>query len=240
MPKAMPDDYYENDWELESALPDDFDFHITRAYFGYQDEYVDQSGAQVPLLIWEGHSPDVDLERPICWSLGKGWKPVKGGRLVQHEAGKKFFVETSMYGRLIRRVVGRVEKGKVVEGGLFPGLAQRGSAKDASIWEGLGFHMQREEIEFAGLMQEKGGKTSRLMPVKFLGESGKEAGSPAPAAPDADNAEIIAKLEDMARNAASHREFAKLAMRMPEVAGDDYLSDQVVDPGKLWARVRGE
>ena len=27
-------------WSFESGLPDDYDFHIDRAYFGYLDEYM--------------------------------------------------------------------------------------------------------------------------------------------------------------------------------------------------------
>ena len=41
-------------WDLDSGLPDDFDFYITGASFGYRSEYMD---GKVALLIWEGGEP---------------------------------------------------------------------------------------------------------------------------------------------------------------------------------------
>lgn len=228
-----------NDWELESGLPDDFDFYITRAEFGYLAEYTDQNGAQVPLLIWYGESPDVEFDGPIPWSLGKGWEPTHGGRSVKHVNGKERFVETSMMGRLIRRVTQE----------LGVDMASRGSAKDASVWEGLGFHMKREEIEYKGLMQDKGGKTTRLMPVSFLGEK-KDGNKPAAGQPEAakesassssDDELLLKKLKAWART-KDRTEFQKLALDLEEVNANDNLLAQILDDSDngFWALARSE
>lgn len=234
MPKK--DEQVVNDWELESGLPDDFDFWITRAEFGYLPEYTDQSGAQVPLLIWYGEAPGVDIEH-IAWSLGKGWEPIEGGRKVKHVEGKQKFVATSMYGRLIKRVIEE----------LGVDMNARGSSKVASVWEGLGFHMKREEIEFKGLMEDRGGKTSRLMPVSFLGErkSGKTAvasskkEAPAEEEPGSEKDSLIKKLKAIAK-VKSREEFQKLALDMHEVNADEDLLMDVLDDtdNGFWARAR--
>ncbi|MGC9030084.1 MAG: hypothetical protein ACP5LD_10480 [Desulfomonilaceae bacterium] len=228
----------ETDWEVESGLPDDFDFWITRAEFGYLAEYTDQSGAQVPLLLWHGESPDVEIDSPIPWSLGKGWEPTKGGKSVRHVNGKEKFVATSMYGRLITRVTQE----------LGVDMASRGSAKDASVWEGLGFHMKREEIEYKGLLQDKGGKTTRLMPVAFLGDKSekKTVKKAAPAAAEkgqetTDTGEdaLIKKLKLLAKT-KDRMTFQSLALKMDEVNADEELLEQILDDSDdgFWARAR--
>lgn len=227
MPKEKP----ATDWEVESGLPDDFDFWITRAEFGYLAEYTDGSGAQVPLLLWYGESPDIEIDSPIPWSLGKGWEPTKGGKSVRHVNGKEKFVATSMYGRLITRVTQE----------LGVDMASRGSAKDASVWEGLGFHLKREEIEYKGLLQEKGGKTTRLMPVAFLGDkSEKKAKSSAPEEKsEGDEDALIKKLKLLAKT-KDRMTFQSLALKMDEVNENEELLEQILDDGDngFWAKAR--
>jgi len=233
MPAVEP----KGDWILEEGLPDDFDFWITKAEFGYLPEYTDASGAQVPLLIWYGESPDgVEVEH-IAWSLGKGWEPIKGGKEVKHINNKDRFVKSSMYGRLIQRVHE-----------LGVDMSQRGSAKVASVWEGLGFHMKREEIEFKGLLEDRGGKTSRLMPVAFLGErkSGKATPKPAedkstsPEAPKAEADDVLMKKLKALAKTKPKDEFQRLVLDMPEVVDNDDLMADLLDDSDngFWARAR--
>ena len=96
----MEDQQVKDSWDLDSGLPDDFDFYITSATFGYRQEYMN---GEVPLLIWEGESPDEDVES-IIWPCGQGWEVIKGGAEVQHPKRNRF-VKTSMMGKLISRVV---------------------------------------------------------------------------------------------------------------------------------------
>ena len=149
-------------WGVDQGFPDDFDFWITRAYFGYLESY--QSG-EAPLLIWEGESPDVDLEYPIIWPIGKGWEVRDRGAKVVHQKRKRF-IANSLYGKLIDRTT---EKLKV-------DMAALGVPTEAAVWAGLGFHMKSEEFQYGpGILEETGGKTNHLMPVAFLGrrEGGK-------------------------------------------------------------------
>ncbi|MEM3646838.1 MAG: hypothetical protein QW334_01650 [Thermofilum sp.] len=224
---------------MEEGLPDDFDFWVTRAEFGYLPEYTDQSGAQVPLLIWYGESPDgVEIEH-IGWSLGKGWEPIKGGKEVRHQSNKDKFVKTSMYGRLIQRVHE-----------LGVDMSRRGSAKIASVWEGLGFHMKREEIEFKGLLEERGGKTSRLMPVAFLGErkgsksvpkqAQAEEKSQAAEVPKTETDDVLMKKLKVLAKTKPKDEFQRMVMEMPGVVDNDDLMADLLDDSEngFWARSR--
>jgi hypothetical protein len=190
----------------------------------------------VPLLIWYGESPDgVEVEH-IAWSIGKGWEPIKGGRAVKHVNGKERFVATSIYGRMIKRVVEE----------LGVDMASRGSAKDASVWEGLGFHMKREEIEYKGILADKGGKTTRLMPTAFLGDrkSGKPAAPTKESKADkpsgaGDEDALVQKLKAIAK-VKERNEFQKLALQMQEVNDNNDLLMDILDDtdNGFWSRAR--
>lgn len=166
-PQGVPNP--DTDWQTDTGLPDDFDFWITHAYFGFLAEYVDQDGSPQPLLIWQGSSPTAEIDH-VAFSLGKGWVPGRdGGRTVTHEKGRAKFIETSRMGRLIKRMG---------ELNVLPLLKQRGSDKDAQVWVGLGFHMKRETVTYPGLSKSE---HVHLYPTKFLGQQGTPAPAPAPA-----------------------------------------------------------
>ena len=206
-------------WDLDSGLPDDFDFHITGATFGYRQEYMD---GEVPLLIWEGESPDEDIES-IIWPCGQGWEVVKGGAEVEHPKRNRF-VKTSMMGKLISRVVNE----------LGVDMRSRGPATRAEVWKGLGFHMKREEIEYgSGILEDRGGKTTHLMPVAML-EKATRTKTKAGAGVEDTKAEkpsseiTMKKLAALAKS-KSREEWQKHAMDMPEVVNDDALLARVLD-----------
>lgn len=143
-------------WALETGLPNDFDFWVARARFGYNPNY--QSGSAL-LLIWEGESPDLDIEYPVIWPVGKGWESREDGVSAFHPK-RQGFISTSMYGRLIDRVLN----------GLKVDMRSRGDPKKATIWEGLGFHLVTETLTFGkGILEDSGGSTDHLMPTAFLG-----------------------------------------------------------------------
>lgn len=229
----------EDDWGTEPGFPDEFDFWIDRARFGYVPDYTRSDGKPALVLIWEGHSPQVDLERPIIFSVGEGWVPIQNGRAVKHEGGRKKFVESSMAGRLVERCI---------ELGLKDFLKSRGMAKQAKTWEGLGFRLKREEFAYPGLGKEK---VSRLMPVAFLGEKGKAAaGTPKPAAAKAEAAAerpyeedvpetLLRKLTALAR-AKDYEAFVDAALNLEEIADYPKLMDYVCRAeGGFWHQVRG-
>jgi hypothetical protein len=207
----------DNSWETVSGLADDFDFYITRAYFGFRKEYLD---GNVALLIWEGESPDEDVTS-VIWPLGKGWEVTNRGASVQHPR-RRNFVSTSMMGRLIDRVVKELKVD----------MRSRGKPTDAEPWVGLGFHMKRETIQFGeGILEEKGGKTEHLMPVSVLPERGK------PAKPAEKSSELIDKLALLAK-ALDRQKFQSKAMNMEEVAEDTDLLADILDESEkgFWAR----
>ena len=211
-------------WQTIEGLPDDFDFYITGASFGYRQEYMD--GA-VSLLIWEGESPDEDIES-IIWPCGQGWEVVKGGAEVEHPKRSRF-VKTSMIGKLIGRVVGELNVD----------MRSRGPATRADVWKGLGFHMRREEIEYgSGILEDRGGKTTHLMPVAVLEKPTKAKKAKAeevevkPEAKTEAKAEVpdltMKKLAALAR-VKSREDFQKAAMDMTDVVANDDLLARVLD-----------
>jgi hypothetical protein len=223
----MTDERTKDSWDTDSGLPDDFDFHITGASFGYRSEYMD---GEVPLLIWEGESPDEDIET-IIWPCGSGWDVVKGGAEVEHPKRTRF-VKTSMMGKLIGRVVGE----------LGVDMRNRGPATKADVWKGLSFHMRREEIEYgSGILEERGGKTTHLMPVAVLEKSTKAKPKTEPKAEEVEAKPSGAALEkklSLLASKLSKEDFQARAMDMPEVVGNDDLLAQVLDDGEkgFWAQ----
>jgi hypothetical protein len=205
-------------WSLDSGLPDDFDFYITGATFGYRSEYMD---GEVPLLIWEGESPDEDIET-IIWPCGQGWEAAKNGAEVGHPKRSRF-VKTSMMGKLISRVVDEL--------GL--DMRSRGPATRAAVWKGLGFHLKREEIEYgSGILEDRGGKTTHLMPVAVLEKAAKgKAAATESAGPKAEKPSREATMKKLAALAPklTREDFQKRAMDMPEVVDDDDLLGRVLD-----------
>ena len=159
-----PVDDKEDPWGLDSGLPDDVDITISKSVFGYLDTY--QNG-EVALLIWDVDSPDADFEYPIIWPCGSGWEVKERGKRVEHPKRSRF-VETSTIGRLIKRCK---------ELGIEDTLRARGNPRDASIWEGLTFHVKRERTEIPG-GKERGLPEfqDHLMPTEFV-----ESEAPAPA-----------------------------------------------------------
>lgn len=213
-------------WDLDTGLPDDFDFYITGASFGYRKEYMD---GEVPLLIWEGESPDEDVDS-IIWPCGQGWEVVKGGAEVEHPKRTRF-VKTSMVGRLINRVVNELDVD----------MRSRGPATRADVWKGLGFHMRREEIEYgSGILEDRGGKTTHLMPVAVLEKParGKAKEVKAEEVEAKPSAAALEKKLALLASKLSREDFQAKAMDIPEVVADDDLLGSILDDSEdgFWAK----
>ena len=227
----------QHDYTLDTALPNDIDFIIEKAYFGFHQRY--QAG-QALLLVWEGSSPDADTET-IIWSVGKGWESHDSGKTAVNSKrkGKDRFTIESMAGKLVDRVVNVLKVD----------LPSRGPMNDASIWEGLGFHMKREVIDYSKpgrpgqILEDRGGKTEHLMPISFLGE--KKAGGAATATvqltpqttqPDSGLKDRLTKMAKVMERQA----FQAAAANIKEVVVDPVLLSEVMDdgPGGFWAKAR--
>lgn len=198
------------DFELESGLPDDFDAQISTASFGFKPEYQD---GKVPLLLLDLEGKEIE-PTTVAFSIGADWKITEGGHKVEHPKGKKRFVATSMIGRLIDRVVNQMG---------VP-MWERGFPTEADIWPGLSFHWKREDIDFGkGILAEKGGKTTHLMPTDFLANyAGGE--TPAVIAPD-----MEAKLAALAKASADYNAFVKGAVKVQGVGDNTKLLNSILD-----------
>jgi len=227
----MPNQTNKDPWDTDTGLPDDFDFFITSAYFGYRQEYMD---GEVPLLIWQGESPDEDIDE-IIWPCGSNWEVVKGGEAVEHPKRNRF-VKTSLYGKLIDRVVKEL--------GLREEMEKRGDPKEAAVWKGLGFHMKREDIEYgSGILEDRGGKTTHLMPVAVLekpakGKAKTEATETTTEAKEKPSAAALEKKLALLAAKLSREDFQAKAMDMPEVVADDDLLASILDDSEsgFWAK----
>ena len=206
-------------WETDAGLPDDFDFWITSSKFGYRNEYM---SGEVALLIWEGESPDEDVAS-IIWPCGSGWEVVEQGKKVQHPKRVRF-VATSIIGKLINRVVKE----------LGVDMAARGVATEASVWNNLGFHMRREELEYGtGILEDKGGKTTHLMPVAVLEKPAEKKAIAAVTVQGLTGKKLVALAKKLDRE-----EFQRRAMDMEDVVASDDLIAQVLDDSDegFWAK----
>lgn len=199
------------DFELESGLPDDFDAVIAKAWFGFKAEY--QKG-QVPLLLLDLEGPEVEPLN-VAFSIGGDWNIVDGGKRVEHSKGKKRFVRGAMIGHLIDRVA--VQMG-------IP-LWERGFPTEANIWTGLAFHWKREDITYgAGILEDKGGKTTHLMPTDHLADF--TAGEAAALTVEP---ELEVHLAALAKASADLTSFVKAAVKIPEVSANSALINQLID-----------
>lgn len=230
------------DWETPSGFADDFDFHIDDARFGFLSNYM---GGTVPLLIWEGHSPDDDGVSDVAFPIGSGWDVKANGQRVEHENGKKKFVRNSVVGHLIRRVVDELKVESVLDS----------APTEAGAWKGLAFHMKREKISYPNLKKDdkEGVDTERLMPVAVLksdsGSRSKSGSKPsAETSEKADtngvpnaNASLLKKLTLLATK-LERSEFQMKALDMKEVTDDDALMASVLEDGEdgFWAVTRAK
>lgn len=240
-------------WDPVSGLPDDFDLWITSSTFGYLDEY--QNG-QAALLLWDGESPDSDLDRPVIWSIGKDWEVrEKGAKVINPKRGSdnQRFIDSSTYGILLKRMS---DLGKEV----LDVLKSRGPANEAKVWEGLGFHLKREKIvrpgaASRGMIEEQ----EHLMPTAFLGVKGKGKGTSAKAEPKSEskseptpvsesesadgNDKLLNSLFGLAQS-LDYKKFVKAAMAKSELEDSDNseLLAAVLDEGPdgFWAKARAK
>jgi hypothetical protein len=200
------------DFELESGLPDDFDAQVASAIFGFIPEYQD---GKVPLLLLNLEGKEIE-PTTVTFSIGADWNITDGGHKVEHSKGKKRFVATSMIGRLIDRVVNQM------------GVAmwEKGFPNEADIWTGLAFHWKREEFSFGkGILEEKGGKTTHLMPTDYLPTYSVNDTS-TNMAPD-----LEAKLSTLAKAGPDYNSFVKVAVKIPGVGDDTKILNDVLDDG---------
>lgn len=227
-------------WETESGLLEQYTGTITRSWFATDARYND---GNTMMLHWEIATNDPEIpEVTEKFPIGGGWDSSDGGATVVHEKGKQKFNNSSIYGKIVKRV----NDADGVLHDVLPVLKQRGRPTNASIWDGLTFEFKREEFDYGGDI----GKKARVMPQKFLGENAQaplavaEAPAAAPAAPAAAapvaapaatavevDPVVAAKLRQAAKNSPTHQAFLDAAMEIDGVVTNEALLSSVVDDG---------
>lgn len=226
----MPTDQDDFDpFTPETGLIDDFDATVTSAFFTTDAAYNDGETLLLKLEC-ETDNPEAP-ETVLQYSCGAGWEAADNGKKAVREDGKRRrFNQQSGIWKLVEAAM---------NAGAGDALRTRGTPMEASMWVGLKFHIKRVE------MGEGQYKTTRPMPVQFLGEAGEgskgsQAGpSPAtattPAAADpvtngAGMSKVLeAKLKKLARDCADHESFIVAAFDLDGVDGNADAERAVVD-----------
>lgn len=94
-------------WDTESGLLDNFDFEVTEAWFGQNEESDDDERI---FLFLRGDATDetgeITEDHEERYSTGKNWEVVNDGDEVENATGKHLFHESGGMGRLITALVG--------------------------------------------------------------------------------------------------------------------------------------
>ena len=211
----------------ETGLIDDFDFTITSAFFTTDSAYND---GETLLLKLEGETDNAELPETILqYSCGNGWEAADGGKVAVREDGKRRrFNQQSGVWKLVEAAINC---------GAEDALRKRGTPMEASMWVGLRFHIKRVE------QGEGQYKTTRPLPVQFLGEVGEgQASAPSGASSAAKSTSstpttngaglakpLEIKLKRLAKESASHEDFIIAAYELDGVDGNADAERVVVD-----------
>lgn len=220
-----------------SGLPDDIDFTIAKAEFGYDAAYA--SGEQLLFMITATQTGDDGEPIRSFYSLGRagGWETHDGGKSVVSTTSPpaEGFNKQSAYWKFIEAAL-NAGAGPVIQG--------RGTPDSAAIWEGLTFHMNRIDVDYGGEI----GAKKFLLPTAFLGDTGKADTPPASAqeaAPTnggggATTNILEVKLKALAKSSATHDAFLEAVMeKHPEAQNDEELFSRVLDEAGLYAEANG-
>lgn len=227
-------------WDVDSGLPDDWDFEVERAEFIYDEDY---NNGETCLLAWYGQD-DNGEETRILWPCGSGWEVINRGQATQHPK-REHFVATSIMGRLIKRLIFEI--------GWNPGKNQQST--DAKTYQGLKVHLNRETIEFGqGLAPRE-----RLMPTALVGgkkgaaasksASASRNGAEKEALPDPETEEeedsgdaLRMQLTKLAIKTNDIDAFQTAAMKIKGVKDDKKLMGEVLEDGDdgFWAKARAD
>jgi hypothetical protein len=207
-------------WDLDSGLPDKVTGTITNAYWGKKAEY---QGGEQTLLILTIEGQDYDPFE-IVLSPGTGWEPTDEGRAIKSTKGKTHIIRSSVYGKFIDRVVNELK---------VP-MPKESSPLLAESWLGLHpFYFEREELDFGkGIMSERGGKSTHLMPVSYLSDA--DISTTAKSAAPSPNPELKQKLVELAKVNKTHTAFFQQVTRdFPTIGQDQTLLRLILEDGPL-------
>ncbi len=225
-------------WETQSGLSDDFDFEVIAAKFEVRANYNE---GRTPVIVLYGKSddPDVDVDE-VFFSVGTGWNVIDKGERVVHEKGRKKFIKSSAYGRLIERAVELAPE-------VF--TSKRGLPTEAKVWQQTKWHFKRETVHYGGEISDK----EILLPNRFLGldgelpksESAKPATSTESSAPSVQSAGASGtpSVRDQLKGMVAlldPDQFKAAAIQIPGVISDPALLQEVLATGEnsFWAKTK--
>lgn len=190
-------------WETDesSAFLTNFKGTVRESFYATDPRYND---GNTTLLTWEvvveqvtqdGFDGEVPEETTVTWPLPPDWFS-DDGKTAVNKKGKKKFHASSMYGRIIDCVLGKVENyggpqvatrtdGEDLAADLTAlqeVLPARGEPEDAEIWAGLSFEFAEVHFDFGPDKKAKDGsrmETRRCMPITFLPDGVLADGAPA-------------------------------------------------------------
>lgn len=185
----------EEEWDPfkpSSGLPDTLDIEIKECWFTFDPEYMDGQQLLIKMNVMTNDETFGEAGYgTLQYSTGKGWLAEDRGAVAVREDGnnRKGFQEQCAYNLFILAALECPGAENVLRS------ENRGDPRKAGMWVGTSWHIERKEKDYGGDI----GKISRLLPTKFLGESGinsteaqavkasggvaKKAAGPAKAAP---------------------------------------------------------
>lgn len=241
-------------WKTEEhggeGLPHHFDILITESRFTKNARFK-QGDGPLPLVVeWRGRYDLVDDDSVIpsgendavYFTTGKNWDSHDGGKTAVHTKQEAFDFRTA-YGRLIDIcTVGVTDQdGNAIKLEV-PGLQEKGDPRQADIWVGYRFRMERRR--FPAPWAKDKGYIDALVPVEYLGTEGDQVAAPATATSTAGTANVsvstssngsglMDRLKELARNSANHSEFYVEAVKLPGVATDAQALEVITDVGRF-------
>lgn len=235
----MPADKEFDPWKLDTGLPTEFQGTVKEYFFTTDSDYNDGNTLLLKLEV-QTDDPSIGDNgvTTLQFTCGDGWEAKdKGAKAAREDGKKKSFNENSGVGLLVKAAI---------EAGAGDVLRSRGKDTGpmaAGIWAGLTFEWERKEFTYK--FDDGPRTTYRMLPVKFVGESGGK--SPAKEAPEAEgdetptdsaaessngsglDAAMRAKLTARAKKAETHDQFIELCFDELDVAGNAELEAIVMD-----------
>lgn len=219
-----------------SGFGDDIDATVVKSRFVVDEQY----NPDTLTLDWTIKDDNADTEYSLKFAMGtkSGFYAIDGGRYaksVKHDQPVKGTVYSSLCTYCIEKLAMMDELKTrftdIEDGGV--------EFLDAEGWVGLQFHFQLQKPADIGLeykrLDERANK-DRLWPVKFLGSSAtikpnlnvKNAHDTEKE--DAEQAALIAKLHDIARNSENFDQFIMAAIGVEGLHKHPKLQQRIADP----------
>jgi hypothetical protein len=236
-------DDIDSEWETSSGLPlANLDVEVTDCTFGFNAKL----GPDVLCAIFTFVPVDGDGESiEQSFSVGKGWEAKSKGAYIAREDGRGGQVnKQTNFGRLIDSAVAAVKEAGVD--------IPFKSPRIAAGWVGTKWHMATETIETENPQTGKKSTKDAFVFGSYLGRgdgpvaagakvAGKSKDKGEVAAADDPNAELRAKLIELAKECDDPDDFVEKALAIPGVE-DGPLEAAVLKhkkPDSIWQQAKG-